>query len=176
MKYERWETRHFNFFLTLLVQWRDHLLNLIGFDRDVVTAGWKKIFGPLSICVIGSDVLNRDKSFSADYLSALGKENLWMGWVLERDPKWALCLQAKSPSLKSCAKQRYMERMSALPESERKSFTIPIYDRIVATMMWSYFFQRIFDICYLFSSFLCCTFSSHLHEFSHFGRGIFWNL
>lgn len=123
-----------------MVQWRDHLLNLIGFDRDVVTAGWKKIFGPLSICVIGSDVLNREKSFSADYLSALGKENLWMGWVLERDPKWALCLQAKSPSLKSCAKQRYMERMSALPESERKSFTIPIYDRIVATMMWSYFF------------------------------------
>lgn len=38
-------------------------------------------------------------------------------------------------SLKSCAKQRYMERMSALPESERKSFTIPIYDRIVARMM-----------------------------------------
>lgn len=29
----------------------------------------KKIFGLLSICIVGSNVLNREKSFGADYLS-----------------------------------------------------------------------------------------------------------
>lgn len=130
----------------------------------------KKIFGLLSICIVGSNVLNREKSFGADYLSNPWKEKLRVRWVLERDPKWA-----KSPSLerKVVQKWRYMERTFALPDSARKSFIGPICYRTVATMMWCYFFSVYFWDCYLFNSFLCCSFSSHLHEFRHFRR-VFW--
>lgn len=135
----------------------------------------KKIFGLLSICIIGSDVLNRENSFGAADIPATWKENLGVRRVLERIQNGPCASRPGVLLWKGSSAKPEVNGENVCSAGLREGILYSPYllqnSRCNGVIL---FFPVYIWYCYLFNSFLCCTFSSHLHEFSNFRRGFFW--